>query len=281
MNRPSLQICATFWRSSLLMPSLHAASIPSSIAGCRGCCLTCNTCVNITATCFKVTTKISFGGIPNSSNPYAMLDYMDHFFYATTFFTQWLCPCGQCGHQPVFETITCAQQLLPRLPHRNCLEPSGTSLRNLHQHTPELSTNFWNLLRNSHQHTGTLRNLPEASSGTCSCDPHRHTPELIWAEDPISLSCWGKIQYALHLVLSFQSTRAQHSHQATTAAKVGATMFPDEASARPPLVVVMVVVEFAAETAVKDMTMATTIKRKDCIALTEIYRSTSTTSKNA
>ena len=147
MNAQSLQICATFWRSSLLMPSLHAASIPSSIAGCRGCCLTCNTCVNITATCFKVTTK--------------------------------------------------------------------------------------------------------------------------------------KIQYALHPVLSFQSTRAQHSHQATTAAKVGATMFPDEASARPPLVVVMVVVEFAAETAVKDMTMATTIKRKDCIALTEIYRSTSTTSKNA
>ena len=145
MNRPSLQICAIFWRSSLLMPSLHAASIPSSIASCRGCCLTCNTCVNITATCFKVTTK----------------------------------------------------------------------------------------------------------------------------------------KDALHPVLSFQSTRAQHSHQATTAAKVGATMFPDEASAKPPLVVVMVVVEFAAETAVKDMTMATTIKRKDCIALTEIYRSTSTTSKNA
>ena len=62
---------------------------------------------------------------------------------------------------------------------RNRPEPSGTQLRNLHQHTLELS--------------GTFRNLPpEPSSGTCSCDPHRHTPELIWAEDPISLRCWGK-----------------------------------------------------------------------------------------
>ena len=61
---------------------------------------------------------------------------------------------------------------------RNRPEPSGTRLRNLHQHTPELS--------------GTFRNLPESSSGTCSCDPHRHTPVLIWAEDPISLRCWGK-----------------------------------------------------------------------------------------
>ena len=41
-------------------------------------------------------------------------------------------------------------------------------------------------------HTGTFRNLPEPASGTCFCDPHRHTPELIWAEDPISLRCWGR-----------------------------------------------------------------------------------------
>ena len=62
--------------------------------------------------------------------------------------------------------------------HRNSPEPSATCLRNLHQHTPEPSPTF--------------RNLPQPSSGTCSCDPHRHTPELIWAEDPISLRCWGK-----------------------------------------------------------------------------------------
>ena len=104
--------------------------------------------------------------------------------------------------------------------HRDFPEPSGTCLRNLHQHTPEPSGTFRNLppeptpahagtLRKLHQHSGTFRNLPpepipahtgtlrnlppEPSSGTCSCDPHRHTPELIWAEDPISLRCWGII----------------------------------------------------------------------------------------
>ena len=72
---------------------------------------------------------------------------------------------------------------------RNLPEPSG----NL---PPEPTPLFY---------TGTLRNLPQPASlnqhtpepsGTflrnCSCDPHRHTPELIWAEDPISFRCWGK-----------------------------------------------------------------------------------------
>ena len=75
---------------------------------------------------------------------------------------------------------------------RNPPEPSGTRLRNLHQHTPEPPGTF----RKSPPeptpaHAGTPRNLPEPSSGTCSCDPRRHTPELIWAEDPSSLRCWG------------------------------------------------------------------------------------------
>ena len=90
---------------------------------------------------------------------------------------------------------------------RNSPEPSGNCLRNLHQHTPEPSEIFRNLppeltpahtgtVRSSRfrneptpAHTGTLqnRNLPEPDSGTSSCDPHRHTPELIWAEDPITL----------------------------------------------------------------------------------------------
>ena len=78
----------------------------------------------------------------------------------------------------------------------NTPEPSGT-FRNL----PEPSGTFRTLppeptpsgtLRNLPPHTGTLRNLPEPSSGTSSCEPHRRTPELIWAEDPISLRCWGK-----------------------------------------------------------------------------------------
>ena len=93
---------------------------------------------------------------------------------------------------------------------RNLPEPSGICLRNLPtpfytgtlRNLPELPrelTPFYKgTLRNlreiaSGTNTSTLRNSPEPSSGTCSCDPHRHTPELIWAEDPISLRCWGKI----------------------------------------------------------------------------------------
>ena len=64
-------------------------------------------------------------------------------------------------------------------------------------HTPEPSKIFRNLPElvsatllepASGTHTST-----QPSSGTCSWDPHRHTPELIWAEDPISLRCWGKM----------------------------------------------------------------------------------------
>ena len=80
---------------------------------------------------------------------------------------------------------------------QNSLEPSGTHLPNL-QHTPELSGTFRNTPPEpTPAHPRTLRNLPEPSSGTCSCDPHRHTPELIWADDPISLRCWG-IKKQLH-----------------------------------------------------------------------------------
>ena len=97
---------------------------------------------------------------------------------------------------------------------RNLPEPSGTCLRNLHHFTPELSGTFRNLPPEltpfykelsgtfwnpppepTPAHSGTFRNLPEPSSGTCSCDPHRHTPELIWAEDPISLRCWGMMLF--------------------------------------------------------------------------------------
>ena len=80
--------------------------------------------------------------------------------------------------------------------HRNSPEPSATCLQNLHHFTPELSGTFRNPTPEpTPAHAGTLRNLPEPSSGTCSCDPHRHTPELIWAEDPISLRCWGIKNY--------------------------------------------------------------------------------------
>ena len=77
--------------------------------------------------------------------------------------------------------------------HRNSPEPSGTCLGNWHHFTEELSGTFRNPPPEpTPAHSGTLRNLPEPSSGTGSCDPRRHTPELIWAEDPTSLRCWGK-----------------------------------------------------------------------------------------
>ena len=101
--------------------------------------------------------------------------------------------------EPASETYTSTR--------RNSPELSGTRLRNLHQHTTELSRTFRNpppeptpahagTLRNlpeytSGTYTSTCRNSPEPSSGFCSGDLHRHTPELIWAENPISLRCWG------------------------------------------------------------------------------------------
>ena len=77
---------------------------------------------------------------------------------------------------------------------RNPPEPSGT-FRNLplEPASGTYTSTHWNSRPEpTPAHTGTLRNLLEPSSGTCSCDPHRHTPELIWAEDPVSLRCWGK-----------------------------------------------------------------------------------------
>ena len=126
-------------------------------------------------------------------------------------------PSGTFRTLPLEPMPTRARTLrnLPKPSGTNLSEPSGTHLRNLRQHTPEPSQIFRNLpgncFRNLHHFTaelsgtfrnlppeptptyaGTIRNLPEPASGTCSCDPHRHTPEPIWAEDPISLRCWGK-----------------------------------------------------------------------------------------
>ena len=101
-------------------------------------------------------------------------------------------PCLWNLHQHAPE-LSGALQNLPKPSGTNLSEPSGTYLRNLRQHTPEPSGTFRNPPPEpTPTHTGTLRNLPEPSSGTCSCDPRRHTPELIWAEDPVSLLSWGK-----------------------------------------------------------------------------------------
>ena len=136
-------------------------------------------------------------------------------------------PSGTClrnRHHFLAELSRTFRNLPPAISgtHRNSPEPSGT-FQHLSEPTPAYTGTFRNLppestpfyggtLRNLPEpasttytsicrnppeptpaHTGTLRNLPEPSSGICSYDPHRHTPELIWAEDPNSLHCWGKI----------------------------------------------------------------------------------------
>ena len=155
--------------------------------------------------------EISFGGIPNSSS----IILMPCLTTWTTFFTQWLCPCGQCGHQPVFETITwllssscqgCRTGTVWNLPnpasgnytstHRN--SASGTYTM---QHTRELAGTLRNrpaCLQNlppepTPAHTGTPHSPPEPSgtfrnfwnlpelehtpepSGTCLRNLHPHT----------------------------------------------------------------------------------------------------------
>ena len=41
--------------------------------------------------------------------------------------------------------------------------------------------------------SGTLRNLPPEPAPASRTGTHRNIPEHIWAEDPISLCCWGKM----------------------------------------------------------------------------------------
>ena len=131
-------------------------------------------------------------------------------------------PSGACltsTHQHTPELFGTFRNLPPEPRPAHALELSGTfrnlhqhrpelsgTFRNLHQHRPELSGTFRNLPTPAHTRTlepsGTLWNLPEPSSGTCSCDSHRHTPELIWAEDPVSLRCWGKMKIYENMILN-------------------------------------------------------------------------------
>ena len=125
-----------------------------------------------------------------------MFDYMGAFLFCSDFAhvdnvitkrcsktITWLLLSRLQGNKPLLN--------LPK--HWNSPEPSGTIFKLPPEPTPAHTRTRRNLPPEpTPAHTGTLRNLLEPSSGTCSCDPHRHTPELIWAEDPISLRCWGK-----------------------------------------------------------------------------------------
>ena len=102
-----------------------------------------------------------------------MFDYMGAFLFRSGFAHAGNVITKRCSKTITWLLLSRLQGNKPRSP-----EPSGT-FRNL---PPEPTP----------ARAGTRRNLLEPSSGTCSCDPHRRTPELIWAEDPISLRCWGK-----------------------------------------------------------------------------------------
>ena len=106
--------------------------------------------------------KLCFGGTPNSSiTKSSYIIEHKEFDYMDLLFAQWLCPCGQCDHRPVFIQNN-------HMADRNTLKPSEPCLRNLHQHAPEPSRTC---LQNLHQHK------PEPS-GTCLRKPHQHAPKL-------------------------------------------------------------------------------------------------------
>ena len=134
--------------------------------------------------------KISFGGIPNSSNidilmPYAIFDYIGIFLRSGFAHVD--------NVIPVIKTITWL--LLSRLQGteptpaytgtlRNLPEPSGTCLRNLRHFTPELSGTFRNLPPElTPFYKGTLRNLPEPASGTYT-STLRNSPEPSGTPEP-------------------------------------------------------------------------------------------------
>ena len=89
-----------------------------------------------------------------------------------------------CQNPPGPATATCTGTILnlPKLQpatFRNPPEPPGTR-----QNPPDRP-----------EPSGTLRNLPKPSRSfgnppEPACHQHRHTPEPIYAEDPISFRCW-------------------------------------------------------------------------------------------
>ena len=121
---------------------------------------------------------ISFGGIPNSSSLMPCLTTWAHSCSAVVLPMRTMSSPKSVQKQ----SHGCSCQGCKATNHtlRNPPEPSGSCIRNLHQHTPEPSTTF----RKFHPeptpahtgNTGTLRNLPEPASRTHT-STHQHTPE--------------------------------------------------------------------------------------------------------
>ena len=167
--------------------------------------------------------QISFGGIPNS-RPYAIFDCRGVFLRSGFAHVDNVIPVINCYCQGCKATNHTGT--FPNLPN-----PTSWTYASIHRNPPKSSGTFQNLpAEPTLFYTGTLRNLPEPASGTYtifqrnSPEPsgtrlrnlHQHTPEpsgtflrnlllrsapahtgAIWAEDPISLRCWGKNVHCL------------------------------------------------------------------------------------
>ena len=135
----------------------------------------------------QISRKISFGDIPNSNSLMPCLTTWAHSCSAAVLPMRTMS--SPKGVQK--QSHACSGQSCQATNHtpRNPPEPSGSCIRNLHQHTSEASRTFRNLppepsgtcLRNLHQHTpepsGTFRNLPpEPASGTYT-STHRNPSE--------------------------------------------------------------------------------------------------------
>ena len=136
--------------------------------------------------------KISFGGITNSSIMIYIYIYetLCHVWLhgplfcalALPMWTMWSPASVQNNHMAAPVKVAAPElsgtfRTLPPQPTPKPTEPSGTCLRNRHQHAPELSGTC---RYPPTEPSRTFRN-PLEPSGTCLRNLHQHTPELAWA----------------------------------------------------------------------------------------------------
>ena len=116
---------------------------------------------------FNSVWKKSFGGISNSN---ILMPWL------TTVHGAYVLHSG-VAHVDNVITSQCSKKYRAAPIKANDSELSGT----FGALPPEPAPHIPELSELSGTHTLELRNLPEPCSGTCSCDPHRHTPEFMWA----------------------------------------------------------------------------------------------------